>query len=87
MTQQFKLEVGLGRYVILEPAEKSTILKAEEVSTVFKVISIGNMCEFLDVLENLLVIVLPNSVEKCMMGDKEVLYVRDTDIIGRVTEI
>ena len=85
----FQLDQALGRYVVVDPAEKSSVLRAEEIATVFKVISIGCSCEgfgFSDVklAVDALVIVYPGTVQKVMMGHKEVYFVRDSDIIAKV---
>ena len=88
---EFELSNALGRYIIVEPAEKSQVLKADEISTVFKVISIGDLVEkketsipshFLS--KGDLIIVQSGTIERCMMGTKEIYYVRETDIIAKV---
>ena len=104
----FKIKKALGKYIIVEPVDKSTVLKTEETATVFRVLSIPETKEvkstykildgnemitetnFLHTEQNFevnnLIIVSPNSVEKTMMGNQEILYCRDTDAIAVVTE-
>ena len=86
---EFELSTALGRYIVVEPYEKSSILKANEISTVFKIISINerNDCHSINpnsLVNGDLIIVIPNSVEHCMMGTKEIYYVRESDIIAKV---
>lgn len=87
----FEIDSALGRFVIIEPAEKSTVLIADEVATIFKVVSIGAMCENIIaqycIKSGDLIIVEKGSVQKTVMGDKDVLYVRDSDIIARVKNV
>ena len=86
----YVIDSALGRNIIVEPHEKSTVLKAEETATVFKVVSIGKDAdeETMEVLKTLkkddLIIVEPNSVQKAVMGDKDVYYVKENEILGRV---
>lgn len=103
--EEFKLEQALGDYVIIEPAEKSSVLKAEEISTVFKVVSIGRKftmnadvisqsgykdkeCSYFakHFLIDDLVIVVPNTVQRTLMGSKEVYYVLADYIIATVSK-
>lgn len=87
---EFKLVNAVGRYVVVEPFEKSTVLRAEEIATVFKIISIGDNAKWnergnlIDLAPGDLVTVSPNSIEKTMMNNQTVYYVRDTDIIATV---
>ena len=101
----FIIDSALGHNIIIEPFEKSTVLKAEETATVFKVISINRIISSIpdfskiamehnlqsEVLRYLsigdLIIVEPNSVQKAVMGDKDVYYVKDSDIVSRVKVI
>ena len=92
----YMIDSALGRNVIVEPHEKSTVLKAEETATVFKVVSIGDKVECFNIERHKnhydkwpikkddLIIVEPNSVQKAVMGDKDVYYVKDSDVLGRV---
>ena len=88
----FTLKSAVGKYVIIEPAEKSTILQTEETATVFRVVSVGDLnvtkdfedADLYSFIEGDLIIVAKSSVEKTYMGDKEIYFVRDTDIIATV---
>lgn len=104
----YMIDIALGRNVIVEPHEKSTVLKAEETATVFKIISIPETTEVKSIYKkdekdeykmitetdflhtkcnfevNDLIIVEPNSVQKAVMGDKDVYYVKDIDILAKV---
>ena len=75
----YKIKYAIGNYVIIEPMDKSTVLKTEETATIFKVISVGQHVKSGD-----LIIVAPGSVERTMMQDKEVFYVLDTSIIATI---
>ena len=88
----FKIKTAINNYIIVEPFEKSTVLKTEEVSTVFKVISIGVCGEIEREIDestakgkdllfkasvrqfnyNDLIIVAKGSIEKTLMGQKEI---------------
>lgn len=81
---EFKLDRALDRFIIVEPAEKSTVLKADEISTVFLVISVGEESKT-SLSDGDFVIVTPNSIEKSLIGQKEVYYVRESDIIAKVS--
>jgi len=84
----YKIKNALGHFVVVEPVDRSTILRTEETSTVFKVLSVGGS-EITDVGDELvgqLIIVTPGSIEKTMMEDKEVWYVHDTSIVAVITE-
>ena len=81
----FKILQSLGKYVIVEPVEKSTVLKAEEISTVFRISNIRDVKEpEFELMEDDLIIVAQGTIEKTRMGQKEVCYVRESDIIARV---
>ena len=82
----FILQKATGKYIIVEPFEKSSVLRAEEIATVFKVVSVGDCDPIVrDYLNpDDLIIVTPNSVEKTRMGHKEVYYVRDTDVVATI---
>ena len=41
----FKLKEAMNDYVVVEPFEKSAVLRSEEIATIFKVISIGKQVE------------------------------------------
>jgi hypothetical protein len=86
---EFTLKQALGRNIVVEPFEKSAVLKASQISTVFKVVSIGCLSEFGGVISadlhiGDLIIVESNSVEISKMGQKEVYYVRETSIVASV---
>ena len=81
--EEFIIQSALGKFIIIEPYEKSSVLKADEISTIFKVLSVGHLADFTG-HQNDLIIIEPQTVEKCMMGSQEVLYVRDTNIVARV---
>lgn len=80
----YKIEYALSPYLIVEAVDKSTILKTEETATIFRVIAGEN--EDKKDLTGLLIIVAPASVEKTMMGSKEVHYVRRNEAIAVITE-
>lgn len=81
--ENFQLDQASGKFIVVEPYEKSTVLQAEEIATVFKVLSVGNLTED-ELLVGELIIVFPKSVEKTMMGQTEVFFIRDTDVIAKV---
>lgn len=91
---EYKIKDALGKYLIVEPYEKSSVLKTEDTSTVFKVIAVGQDVFVNDVgseshyniNKDDLIIVPPQSVDRTMMGHKEIFYVRDTDVISTITE-
>lgn len=90
----FIIDSALGHNVIVEPHEKSTVLKAEETATVFKVISFGKEADRTpvgngwyskdEIKVDDLIIVEPNTVQKAVMGDKDVYYVKCSDILAKV---
>lgn len=87
---KYEIDKAFNRYIVVEPYEKSTVLQTEETATVFKVISHGipydvDKGSFVS-LEGDLIIVAPNCVEKTMMGDKEVHYIRDADVIAVIKD-
>lgn len=85
---EFSIQGAIGNHIIIEPVEKSSVLKAEEISTVFKVVSIGNNSELvLNLCIGDLIIVAPGSVEKVKMGYKDVYYVGGTSVVSKVTQI
>ena len=83
--QEYQLKSSVGRFVVLEPVEKSSVLKAEEISTIFKVLSVGVGCEDSSLEAGQCVIVEPQAVQKTKMGYKDICYVRETDIVAIVT--
>lgn len=82
--KEYMLACAVGKFVVLEPVEKSSVLKAEEISTIFKVISVGEGCEYGSLESGVSVIVEPQVISKTKMGHKDVCYVRETDIVAIV---
>lgn len=82
--QEYVVASAVGKCVVVEPVEKSSVLKAEEISTVFKVLFVGEGCEFSSLSNGNLIIVEPQSVMKTKMGHKDIFYVREADIIAIV---
>ena len=90
----YKIDFALGDHVILEPMDKSSVLKAEEISTVFKVISFGWNIKDMSVVAYTksdrevtfgdLVIVEPSSIKQCTMGDKTVYWVYMSELLAKV---
>lgn len=78
----FKINNAYGNYVVIEPLERSSVLKADEISTVFIVVATTS-----DILLCIgdLVIVTPGSVEKTKMGTKDIYYVRESEIVATVS--
>ena len=90
----YKVTIALGKHIIIEPVEKSTVLKADEISTVFKVVSFPFNCSLgshvkSDIHFNIgdLIIVREQSVQKTKMGDMEVYFVEESDVIAKVEEV
>ena len=81
---EYKIIDGLSHYIIVEPIQKSTVFQAEEIATIFKVISFGQICQ-VEISPGDLIIVAANSVEKCMMNNQWIYYIRDTDAIARIS--
>ena len=69
----YKIDFALGEYVILEPIDKSTVLKADEVATIFKVVSLGGNCKTISCGRGDLVIIFPNAIKTQYMEDKKVV--------------
>ena len=90
----FIIDSALGHNIIIEPFEKSTVLKAEETATVFKILSLGIEVDRINCGNSWyqryefkvgdLIIVEPNSVQKAVMGDKDVYYIKDSDVLAKV---
>lgn len=89
-----KIKEAVGKYIVVKPIEKSTVLKTTETATIFKVLSVGEDCEFgkhsklaeRGYYIDDLIIVAQGSVEKCMMLHEEVFYVRESDIVAVVED-
>ena len=87
----YKVDIALGDHIIVEPAEKSTVLKAEEISTIFRVVAfpflskIGSYAKS-EVHFNIgdLIIVEQGSVQKVKMGGKDVCYVQESDVVAKI---
>lgn len=87
----FKIKEAIGRYLIVEPFNKSAVLKTTETETVFKVISIGGLVgksdgngqwfQYNKININDLIIIAPGSCNRTMMNYQEVYYVAETDIV------
>ena len=91
---EYKLDFALGEYVILEPVDKSTVLKADEVATIFKVISFGpsssKVTAFTKSSQHAtfgdLVMIFPNSLKEQYMEGKKIYFVYYNEILARVSE-
>ena len=81
---EYTLISAVGRFVVVEPVEKSTVLKAEQISTVFKILSAGEGCENTSLEPGKLVILEPQTINQSKMGYKDICYVRESDIIAIV---
>ena len=89
---EYQIDSALGHYVVVEPYEKSTVLKANEISTIFRVISLGLLVEtynnnnqwYNNIKIDDLIIVASNTIEKTRMGNQEVYYVHEQNIIARI---
>lgn len=79
----FKVFGAIGDYVVVEPIEKHSVLKADEISTVFIVVLMSNL-DNINLAQGDLVIVTPGSIEKTKMGTKDVYYVRESEIVATV---
>lgn len=82
----YKIDRALGKFIIIEPYEQSKVMVADEIATVFKVISVGNDTDSADLtnthLTDTLIVVEKGSVLKTVMGDKDVYYTRSSDVVA-----
>lgn len=82
--KEYNLVQAVGKFVVVEPVEKSTVLKADQISTVFKIVSAGEGCENSSLEPGKLIIIEPQTIVQTKIGYKDVCYVRETDIVAIV---
>ena len=83
---EYEIDSSIGHYLIIEPIEKNSVLKSEEISTVFKVISYRTFGEdMIDIADGDLIIVPKDAVESVMVGTKYIYFVRETDVVAKVS--
>lgn len=91
----YKLEQAIGKYIVVEPYEESKTLLSNELSSIFKVISVGldtNIYVNIQHDDNHKVILLkPNdlidvALHSIQISSNGLKYVIESDIIAKVTE-
>ena len=78
------VKFATGHHVILEPLETSTVLKSGQLSTLFKILCVGDLVEA-HVTVGDIVFVRPGSVEETIAGRDKVFFVNGGDIVGGAT--
>ena len=90
----YAVDIALGEHIIVEPVEKSTVLKAEQISTIFRVVAfpfgskIGSHVKS-DIHFNVgdLIVVENRSLKDLKMGSQIIYYVYESDVVAKIKTV